>query len=281
MTGESQTSASEFALICVGTHPLDSACLQLIRSIVEPLGLQSVLLHVIQSDTDSANAQKILESAHELLEIPSAEMLQMQGDLTAEIHAELASRDYALLVLGTGGFSPGQPSTRLSQRLANSVTHSVLLVRPPAGDIKRMLICTSGGPVSDHLIRWGMRLAEGNAAEATFLHVASAAPEMYAGLPLLTEDLAHVMSRDTPLSKHLREIAIMADEAGVEAKLELRHGMVAEEIVRACELRSYDFIVLGAAKSPAGVNGWLLDQVMPHVLASVSCSILVVRGESK
>ena len=104
---------------------------------------------------------------------------------------------------------------------------------------------------------------------------------MYAGLPLLTEDLSHVMSRDTPLSKHLREIAVMADEAGVEAELELRHGMVADEIVRSCEMRDYDFIVLGAAKSGAGVDKWLLSEVMPHVLGSISCSILVVRGKGK
>jgi nucleotide-binding universal stress UspA family protein len=144
-----------------------------------------------------------------------------------------------------------------------------------------MLVCTSGGPASDHPVGWGLRLAEANDAKATFLHVASAAPEMYAGLPLLTEDLAHVMSRDTPLSKHLREIAVKADKAGVEADLELRHGMVAEEIIRACEMRTLDFIVLGAARSPAGVDTLLLDQVTPHVLSTISCSILVVRGEGK
>ena len=152
--------------------------------------------------------------------------------------------------------------------MANSVAHSVLLVRPPAGDIKRLLICTSGGPVSEHVIRWGLRIAQTNAARSTILHVASAAPEMYAGLHFLAEDLSHVMSRQTPLSNHLREAAVMAEQAGVEAELELRHGMVAEEIVRACEMQAFDFIVLGAAKSPAGVNGWLLDEVMPHVLSS-------------
>jgi nucleotide-binding universal stress UspA family protein len=101
---------------------------------------------------------------------------------------------------------------------------------------------------------------------------------MFTGLPAFTEDLSHLLARETPLSNHLKGIAAMAEEAGVEAQLELRHGMVAEEIVRACEMQIYDLIVLGAAKSHASVDAWLRDEVTPQVLSSLSCSILIVRN---
>jgi len=251
--------------------------MRLVASVVSALEMQPVLLHVIKPGGESSVGEQYLEKARGMLGISSVETLLKEGGVAPEIQAELKRRNYQLLVLETGGVSPGHPSTQLSQRLANSVSHSVLLVRPPAGEIRRMLICTSGSPISVGLIRWGFKLAKIASAQPTVLHVASAVPEMYAGLPMLTEDLANVLSRDTPLSTHLRQVAEMAEREGVQAQLELRHGFVAEEIARACDMKDYDFIVIGAAKSPKLVDGWLIDKVTPLVLPSITCSILVVR----
>jgi nucleotide-binding universal stress UspA family protein len=279
MSEESQHNTDLFALIAVGGLSLDPDSMRLVASVVSALEMQPVLMHVVQPGSDPAVGKQYLEKARGMLGLPAAEMILKEGTVLGEIQAELDRQNYRLLVLETGGVSPGHPSTQLSQRLANRVSLSVLLVRPPAGEIKRMLICTSGSPISDGLIRWGLKLAKITSAQPTVLHVASAAPEMYAGLPMLTEDLANVLSRDTPLSSHLREVAEMAEREGVDAQLELRHGLVAEEITRACDMKDYDFIVIGAAKSPKLVDGWLIDKVTPLVLPSITCSILVVRTD--
>jgi nucleotide-binding universal stress UspA family protein len=253
--------------------------MRFIASVLPLLELRPVLLHVIPSEDHADQAIRILQTAKDMLGIPDAENLHRTGDVAEEIQKELLERDYGLMILGAHGVSPGQPSTSFSQRLAMNVAQSVLLVRPPAETIKRMLICTSGGPTSDQLVAWGLQLASIADTPITLLHVASSAPGMFTGLPLLSEDLSHVLSRDTPLSNHLKGIAAQAEQAGVDAQLELRHGMVSEEIVRACEMQIYDLIVLGAAKSPASVDAWLLDEVTPQVLSSTACSILIVRDQ--
>jgi nucleotide-binding universal stress UspA family protein len=279
MPQKSANDTSPFALIAVGGLSLDQGAMRLVASVVSALEMEPVLLHVIKPGGEAETGEQYLEKARDMLGIPSAETLLKEGTVAGEIQAELDRRNYRLLVLETGGVSPGHPSTQLSQKLANRVSLSVLLVRPPAGEIKRMLICTSGSPISDGLIRWGLKLAKVTSAQPTVLHVASAAPEMYAGLPMLTEDLSNLLSRDTPLSSHLKEVAVLAESLGVDAQLELRHGLVAEEITRACDMQDYDFIVIGAAKSPKLVDGWLIDKVTPLVLPSITCSILVVRTD--
>jgi nucleotide-binding universal stress UspA family protein len=280
MTETASPTTHEFALIGIGDKPLDEASMRFIASMLPPLGLLPVLLHVIQSEKQAADAARILENAIEMLGIPSADTIHRTGDIAAEIKKELHSRDYGLMVLGAHGISPGQPPSSFNQKLAMNVPHSVLLVRPPAETLKHMLICTSGGPTSDRLVEWGLQIASIAATPITLMHVASSTPGMFTGLPSFTESLPDLLSRDTPLSNHLKGIAAMAEEAGIEAHLELRHGMVAEEIVRACEIHIYDLIVLGAAKSPASVDVWLRDEVTPQVLSSLSCSILIVRDSN-
>ncbi len=279
MAEDSPDNPEQFALIAVGGLSLDRGALHLAASVVSALEMQPVLLHVVKPNAEIESGKQYLENAREILGMPDAELLLKEGSVVGEIEAELDRRNYQLLVLETGGISPGHPSTQLSQKLANRVSLSVLLVRPPAAEIKRMLICTSGGPISAGLIRWGLKLAKISSAQPTVLHVASAAPEMYAGLPMLTEDLSNLLSRDTPLSTHLKEVAEQAENLGVDAQLELRHGLVAEEIARACDMQDYDFIVIGASKSPKLVDGWLIDKVTPLVLPSLTCSILVVRTD--
>jgi nucleotide-binding universal stress UspA family protein len=279
MSEESQNNTEQFALIAVGGLSLDRDAMRLAASVVSALEMKPVLLHVVKPKAEIESGKQYLKKARDMLGLPAAEMILKEGSVAGEIQAELDRRNYRLLVLETGGVSPGHPSTQLSQKLANRVSLSVLLVRPPAGEIKRMLICTSGSPISDGLISWGLKLAKITSAQPTVLHVASAAPEMYAGLPMLTEDLSNLLSRDTPLSTHLKEVAEQAESLGVDAQLELRHGLVAEEITRACDMQDFDFIVIGAAKSPKLVDGWLIDKVTPLVLPSITCSILVVRTD--
>lgn len=102
---------------------------------------------------------------------------------------------------------------------------------------------------------------------------------MYTGLPALEGSLEEIMSRDLPLSQHLKQAATLAEEAQVKARVELRRGIVAEEIVRACEVEPIDLIVIGAPRRWALINRLLLGRVGPQLIASMHCSILIVRDE--
>jgi nucleotide-binding universal stress UspA family protein len=101
---------------------------------------------------------------------------------------------------------------------------------------------------------------------------------MYTGLNALEEGVEEVLSRETPLAQHLKEAAQRAEESGVNAKIELRHGMVAEEILRACEMEAYDLVVIGSPDPRALLSRLTLGRVAPQLLASTPISILIVRS---
>jgi nucleotide-binding universal stress UspA family protein len=102
---------------------------------------------------------------------------------------------------------------------------------------------------------------------------------MYIGLPALEEGLEEILSRDTPLARHLKDAVRKADSAGVGVKLSLRHGIVVEEILRACEKEHYDLIVIGSHEPGRILDHLAMGRIGPQLLSSVKTSVLIIRTE--
>jgi nucleotide-binding universal stress UspA family protein len=104
---------------------------------------------------------------------------------------------------------------------------------------------------------------------------------MYTGLPAVDEGLEEILSRDTPLATHLRAAAQLAEEKQVNARLELRHGVVIEEILRACEMGDFDLVVIGSPEPRRIFDRLALGQVGPQLLTSTKIPLLIARIEPK
>jgi nucleotide-binding universal stress UspA family protein len=169
----------------------------------------------------------------------------------------------------------------VSRRLANRIGDSVLIIQQPSPSIKHILICTGGHPASNLVITRGLQLGQALGSEVTILHVVTGVPTMYTGLPNVEEDLEAILSRDTPLASHLRAAAQLAEEMQVDAKLELRHGVVVEEILRACEMGNYDLVVIGSPEPRRIFDRLALGQVGPQLLTSTKIPLLIARIEPK
>jgi nucleotide-binding universal stress UspA family protein len=150
-------------------------------------------------------------------------------------------------------------------------------MRNPPPTINEILICTGGHSDSNAVVKWGIELAKATQEKVTILHVLSSAPTMYTGLDAVEENLSQVLSRDNPLAHHLKDAAAAAEAAGVKADIELRHGLVTEEILRAYEMRPHHLIVLGAPKSGSIFNRILFGRIAPSLLASTHRSTLIIR----
>jgi nucleotide-binding universal stress UspA family protein len=279
MDQKSSSPNGSFALFPIGDSPRGPDLMKFAEIISRAMDLQPVLLHVVPTGEPFEESKSILANARAVLTHEEVESLTVEGNVEEEILRELHQRPYRLLVLETSQREGFQPVSPRSQRLADKVEVSVLLVRNPPELIQEILICTGGHDESTHAISWGIRLAAANQANAKILHVASSTPTMYTGLPALEESLEAVISRDLPLSQHLKQAATIAEEAQVKARVELRHGIVAEEIVRACEVEPNDLIVIGAPRRGAFIERLLLGRVGPQLIASIGCSILIIRGE--
>jgi nucleotide-binding universal stress UspA family protein len=267
------------ALICIGDRPRDEKALAFTRTVLQALDLRPVLLHVHPPRSSSKEGRQRLFAAQEALGMEAAESFSIEGDVRTEIAKELNFREYQLIVIGTSLREPDVRPSPLSQYLANRVKTSALLIRNPPTNLRRILICTAGQKISFLAVSWGIQLAKGGDTCVTILHVVSGPPSMYTGLTALEENLSEVLSRDIPLAHHLKATATMAEEAGVQATLELRHGLVAEEILRSSEINGHELVVLGAPKPHAIFNRIVLGGIAPEFLASTTRSTLIVRNK--
>jgi nucleotide-binding universal stress UspA family protein len=265
------------ALICIGDRPRDEKALLFTRRLLQAYDMHPVLLHVVPRGSSIQEGERLLHSAQEIIALETAELQCLEGVTRKEITNELKRQDYDLVVVGTSLRHPEARPSPLSQHLANSVQTSVLTIRNPPEELCQILICTGGHPESANAIEWGIHLAEKTNDQVTILHVVSSPPAMYSGLDEIDEDLSEVLARDVPLSHHLKEAARLAKEAGVQAKLELRHGLVIEEILRSAEISSCELVIIGAPKPRQLSNRIFLGRIAPKLLASTVRTTLIVR----
>lgn len=272
------TPSTPKALICLGDGPRDPNALGFARQITMAYHLKPILLHAVEEGKDISRGEKIVSGALGAFMHQSPETRVVAGRIEAVIQGELAAGDYHLLVLGTTIRLPEQKPSPLVRRLSAKAPTNVLYIKSPAGRLDNLLLCTAGHPGSVRIIDMGLQAAMVIGAHATILHVTSHPPAMYTGLARIDEDLKEMLSRETPLAQHLRKVAFLADQLGVDAEIELRHGTVVEEIIRASEMKNYDLVVMGTAPVGRAMDRLLLGDILPQVLASVPTSLLVVRS---
>ncbi len=279
MAGADTNSTVGTSIVCVGTLSPEPRAIQFAEQVSKALGFDLVLLHVPEPGEDVESGESILNRTRELLTEAPQRLILENGDFEETLHQEVDREPYQLVILGTSCQSPTEHLTKRSQRLATHLADSVLIMCDPPEKLRRLLICTGGHPGSIPVEDWGIRLARGTGAEATILHVVSDAPSMYIGLPALEEGLEEILSRETPLAQHLKEAVRKADSAGVGVKLSLRHGIVVEEILRACEKEHYDLIVIGSHEPGRILDHLAMGRIGPQLLSSVKTSVLIIRTE--
>ena len=266
------------ALICVGTAPLDPGAIRFAEHLAHAWDLPPILLHVYTPNVGPEVGEQLLASAQEMMTSKPEQVLNLPGQFDTMVEKSLSAAQERLLILGTSRQIPDKPATQLSKKIAVRVCENVLVIRNPPELLERILICTGGHEESNTAISWGLRLAARLESESTILHVVSSMPSMYTGLNALDESLQDLLSHDTPLTQHLKSAAKMAEELGVGSKLELRHGMVTEEILRACELGDMDLVVMGAPAPGAILDRIKLGRIAPQLIASSPRSTLIVRS---
>ncbi len=280
MTGAYTNSTVGTSIVCVGTLSPEPRAIQFAEQVSKALGFNLVLLHVPEPGENAESGESILNRTRELLtDAPQRSILE-NGDFEETLHQEVDREPYQLVILGTSCRDPEERLTKKSQRLASRLADSVLVMCDPPEKLRHLLISTGGHPGSIPVEDWGIRLARGSGAEATILHVVTDAPSMYIGLPALEEGLEDILSRETPLSQHLKEAVRKADSAGVGVKLSLRHGIVVEEILRACEKEHYDLIVIGSHEPGRILDHLTMGRIGPQLLSSVKTSVLIIRTET-
>jgi nucleotide-binding universal stress UspA family protein len=146
--------------------------------------------------------------------------------------------------------------------------------------MNRILIATDGSPSAREAIELGLELARDEQAEVTFVHVLPPSQWEPVGLytaPGVVARLPNLAEEDPEAAKPLQEALALAEEAGVSAKVELRAGYLAGEIVTAADRIDADLVVVGS-RGLGGLKGALLGSVSGGVVRRAKRPVLVVRG---
>lgn len=249
--------------------------------LTQALQAESTVLHVVPTEEDLSDGEQWAAKMAEKLTNQIVETSVKDGKHRKHALAEARHGKYALVIISVHDFHSLAP--RLlglkGTRPLRPRTSSLLIVNHPRESIKRILICTGGLDISDKTITCGAFVAQSLNAQATVLHVVKPVPSMYTGLQEVEETLPEMLQSDTPFSQHLRNSAETLTRYQVDAKLEVRKGMVDREILRESQVGEYDLIIMGAKKTKGPFAEWFLGDITSEVVAHAPCPVLVLSDE--
>ncbi|MDQ2919170.1 MAG: universal stress protein [Verrucomicrobiota bacterium] len=131
---------------------------------------------------------------------------------------------------------------------------------------------------SNNAFAYALQIRERFGAHITVLHVLK--PETCSNLNGVPGALADLEKQPVEARKELRAWVASAAEADPGAKLVVRTGLPAHEIVQAAKDLDADLVLLGNA----GVTGWrhlCIGSTAEHVVRAAPCSVLVVREKER
>jgi nucleotide-binding universal stress UspA family protein len=267
-------------LICIRQLPYSKETIRFGSLVAQLEDASITLMTVVEDNSKISAAQDNVEEARAILERPAAEIKIREGHVLDEILKESQENDYDILVIGAhdvAGFLDKFVST-LTGKLAKQATMSVLVVRESGRDLKRILISVGGQKMNRNVIKMGASLAKAARAQVTVLYVSAPVPSMYTGLEGIEETLEELLQTDTRIAQHLRWSAQYLADHEIQSEVEIRHGVVADEINREAMKGDYDLVVIGARLHEGAFRRLMVDQVTPQVVDRSPCSVLVVRS---
>lgn len=196
-----------------------------------------------------------------------------------DIVAECRAGAYDLIVVAPGNLHglAGAFTRGVTRRVTEQAPVSVLVAKDAPKEIKDLLICTGGQDYSEPVVAMGLRLAAAAGAAARVLFVADPIPQMYTGLDDMEETLDELLTSETLVARHLRQIKAQFAAANVPLELVLRRGLVVDEILQESEDRPPDLIVIGASHQHGFWQELLLGKVTRYVVDRAAVSVMVVR----
>jgi nucleotide-binding universal stress UspA family protein len=204
------------------------------------------------------------------------EIITRQTDLQRA--TGVAALEYILIL---GPF--GRPQVRRVivgnsfRKLMAVVSVPILYVPAVRVPLQRVLICMGGLGYAFTAENLGLRVAQMNHASVTLLTVVPPIDLDYPEARKIRENWKNLVDTDTLQGRSLREGLKRAREAGLEARVTVRHGNIVEQILAEVKEGNYEFICMGSQYSAHGLRQYYTPNVTADVAEISQCPILTVR----
>lgn len=163
------------------------------------------------------------------------------------------------------------------RKLMAVVSVPILYVPAVRVPLQRVLICMGGLGYAFTAENLGLRVAQMNRASVTLLTVVPPIDLDYPEARKIRENWKNLVDTDTLQGRSLREGLKRAREAGLEARVTVRHGNIVEQILAEVKEGNYEFICMGSQYSAHGLRQYYTPNVTADVAEISQCPILTVR----
>ncbi|MBV9106184.1 MAG: universal stress protein [Verrucomicrobia bacterium] len=208
------------------------------------------------------------------------EIVTKFGDPVAEITRRTQENVYDLVVIGaerrgTQGFF--LPSAK-AYTITEAIDPPVLVVPVSRPTIKRILICSGGGTYIENAVRFTSKIAKDLAAEVTLLTVTPEPPAMHATIFRRQEDMVTLLNSNSALARNLRTEKEIIERAGIPAVVQIRHGIVIDQILAEVERCDYDLVVSGSWPVRDAWRNYAIGNVTRQIVNRTDRPVLVIRS---
>jgi nucleotide-binding universal stress UspA family protein len=214
---------------------------------------------------------------------PKLQIVTKSGDIVAEIIRETRESIYHLVVIGAerrGREEFFLPSTK-AYSIAEAISPPVLVVPRSRPNLKRILICSGGGPYIDNAVRFTSKMAKDLSADVTLLNVIPEPPAMHATLFRRQDDVEALLNSDSALARNLRTEKGIVEQAGVPVIVRIRHGIVIDQILAELERIDYDLVVAGSWPVRDPWRNYIIGNVTRDIVNRTNRPVLVIRSDKE
>jgi nucleotide-binding universal stress UspA family protein len=246
---------------------------------------ETTIFGIIEIEQDEPRVLKALREEARIFREQDVrlEIVTKFGDPVAEIVRHTQERVYDLVVIGaerrgTQGFF--LPSTK-AYSITEAIAPPVLVVPVARPAIKRILICSGGGTYIENAVRFTSKIAKDLAAEVTLLTVTPEPPAMHATIFRRQEDMVALLNSNSALARNLRTEKEIIERAGIPVIVQVRHGIVIDQILAEVERRDYDLVVSGSWPVRDAWRNYAIGNVTREIVNRTDRPVLVVRSDIK
>jgi len=205
------------------------------------------------------------------------------GDPVEEIIRRTREITYDLVVIGAQRQRAQEfflPSAK-AYSIIETIAPPVLVVPKSRPELKRILICSGGGPYIDNAVRLTSELAKDLSASITLLTVVSEPPAMHATLFRRQENMDALLNSDSELARNLRNQKDIIERVDVPVSVQIRHGIVIDEILEEVERGDCDLIVVGSWPVRDSWRNYVIGNVTREIVNRTDRPVLVIRSDKE
>jgi nucleotide-binding universal stress UspA family protein len=230
-------------LVCSDGRPPAERAIRFIRGAAAACKAEVTLLGIIEYPSDEVALGEALRRGADLLREKgvAVEIVTRAGHPITEIQRRTQEERYDFVLIGAErkGGGPFALSAK-AYHIIKEIDPPVMVLAGGSTDLRKVLVCSSGYMALDKAVDLTAEMATKGRLEVTILHIMAAPPAIYSHLgDDAEEDADSVLGSNSLLARNLRKEIGAMGVRGVAARVRLRHGFVATEILREIETGEY------------------------------------------